>query len=224
MRRALLVLGLVVSSFSLIACGGGGKEANSAETTKADLSPMEELKAIPNDLNTDITGLTKPIDDTQAVIDRITGIPKKYGISAADLTTMAKATLTDGKVQVNVDTNVAAEAKAEIEAALKQLSEIVVALKATPDKAAALTKKIATLTAKVPVLATKVSTSASATTANPFASKDDKAKAQADAQSVQQVQQDVQKSVSEAQQKVAGIPALAATALGKLTASIAGGT
>jgi hypothetical protein len=38
------------------------------------------------------------------------------------------------------------------------------------------------------------------------------------------VQQDVQKSVSDAQQKVAGIPALAATALGKLTASLAGGT
>jgi hypothetical protein len=223
MRRALLVLALVVSSFST-ACGGGNKDANSAETTKADLSPMEELKAIPKDIDTDVTGLTKPIDDAQSVIDRIANLPKKYGISAADLSTMAKATLDNGKVEVKVDTNVAAEAKTEIEASLKQLADIVAALKATPDKAAALTKKLATYTAKVPALATKISASASATSASPFASADTKAKAQADAQSVQQVQQTVQKSVSDAQQKVSGIPALAATALGKITASIAGGT
>jgi hypothetical protein len=224
MRCALFVLGLAVASSFFLACGGGQKDANSAETTKADLSPMEELKAIPKDLDTDVAGLTKPIDDTQAVIDRITSIPKRYGVSAAYLTSMARATLDNGKVDVSVNTNVAAEANAEIEAALKQLAEIVVALKATPDKASALAKKIATYSAKVPLLATKVSTSASATTANPFASADDKAKAQADAQSVQVVQKDVQKSVSDAQQKVTGIPALAATALGKLTASLAGGT
>jgi len=39
-----VVLGLSVLG---VACGGSNKEASSAESTKADLGPMDELKAIP---------------------------------------------------------------------------------------------------------------------------------------------------------------------------------
>jgi hypothetical protein len=124
-----IVLGLSVSG---LACGGGNKEASSAESTKADLSAMDELKAIPADLDQEVTSLTKPIDDTQAVIDKISSIPKRYGINAADMTAMAKGTLDNGKVEVKVNGNIAADAKAEIEAALKQLADITVALKSTP--------------------------------------------------------------------------------------------
>ena len=219
-----IVLSVVVGLSVLgVACGGGNKEAASAESTKADLGPLDELRAIPGDLDVEVKSLTKPIDDTQAVIDKLTSIPKRYGISAGEMAAMAKGTLDNGKVEVKVNGNLAADARAEIEAALKQLGEIVAALKSTPDKVAALTTKLATITAKVPVLATKVSASASATMANPFGNAEGKATAKADTESLEKVKADVNKSVSDTQAKITGIPAMAAGALGKLTASLAGG-
>ncbi len=215
-----IALGLSVVG---IACGGNNKEAASAESTKAELSSMDELKSIPADLDAEVKSLTKPIDDTQTIIDKLTSMPKRYGMSAGSVMGMAKGSLDGGKVDVKLDASVGAEAKAELEASLKQLGEIVVALKATPDKIAGLTKKLATITAKVPVLATKISTGASATMSNPFGSADGKAKAKADLDGLEKVKLDVNKSVADTQQKLTGIPALATGALGKLTAAFTAG-
>src|SRR5512140_1829190 len=222
MRSIVVAMALGLSVVG-IACGGSNKEAASAESTKADLTPMDELKGIQSDLDADVKSLTKPIEDTQAVIDKLTSMPKRLGLSAGAVMGMAKGTMDNGKVEVKVDGNVTAEAKAELEATLKELNDIVVALKATPDKVAAMTKKLATVTAKVPLLATKISTSATATMSNPFGSADGKAKAKADLDNLEKVKADVNASVSEAQKKITGIPALATGALGKLTAAITTG-
>jgi hypothetical protein len=134
---------------------------------------------------------------------------------------MAKGTFENGKAQVSFKSEVPAEAKADVEASMKKLADTVTALKSTPDKVAALTAKLPQLTAKVPVLATKITSSATVTASNPFGSAESKAKAKAEADSVNQVQQDVSKSINDAQSKISGIPALATTALAKLSASFA---
>jgi prefoldin subunit 5 len=190
-------------------------------------SPMEELEAIPKELKAQVAHLTKPIDDIQKVIDQLTSIPKRYGIDPADMIAMAKATLESGKVNVSlgadVSADVVADAKAEIENALKTLKGAVAGLKATPDRVEALLARIATLAAKVPALAAKVTASAAVAAANPLADAKAKATAQADVQKVKQVVADVMRVVSETQAKIVGIPAMATGALSKLMAALKGG-
>jgi prefoldin subunit 5 len=221
---ALLGLALAVS-----ACGAAneGEEAKSPDSVDSDepprQSPMEELQAIPRDLRAQVANLTKPIDDVQKVIDQLSSIPKRYGLDPADMIAMAKATVESGKVNVNVKAEVSADARAEIETALKTLKGIIAALKATPDRVAALVSKIASLSAKVPGLAAKVTVSAGADAVNPFAGAGAKAKAQADVQKVKQVAADVMKVVTDTQAKIVGIPAAATAALSKLMAALKGG-
>lgn len=223
MRRVLVSLVLGVSVLS-VACGGGSSDAKPAASAKADVTPLQELQGIPKELNDGVADLTKPIDDTQSVIDQIGALPKKYGFTAGDMAAMCKATINDGTVDVKVNGNVSDDAKAEIKAALEKLKGVVAGLKATPNKVAALTKTAVADTAKVPVLATRVTTEATAASANPFGSADSKAKAKADLDSVKQVQADVNKSITDVQAKVTGIPAMATDALAKLTATLTTGS
>lgn len=225
MRRSLLVVSSFVLGLSIMACGGGSEEPKTpADKASAQLSPMEELKAIPKDLDAEVASLTKPIDDVQSIIDDLGAFPKKHGLAAADVMGMAKATFDNGKVEMKLEADVAAEVKAELEALLKRLSDTVAALKATPDRVASLTAKATAAAAKVPVLATKVSSTASVKVSNPFGSAEEKAKAQAEIDSVQQVQADTSKSISDVQAKVTGIPQMATGALAKLAASFTAGT
>lgn len=230
MRKATNVRLAVIAGAAavLMACGGGAGSGEDPKTPaskeSAQLTPMQELAAIRKDLEADVTGLTKPIDDVQSIIDDLGSLPKKHGLKAASVMGLAKATFDSGNVEITLDGDVSAEAKAEIEGVLKKLSATVTALKTTPDRVAALTTKVASLTAKVPVLATKVTSSATVTVSNPFASADAKAKAKADIDGVKQVQADTMKSISDAQGKIAGVPALATGALAKLAGSFAAGT
>lgn len=227
MRTRLLVSSLVVGlSLAAFGCAHNNKDTSTAETTKADLSPIEELKAIPDDLDASVKDIMKPIDDTQSVIDQVTSLPKRYKLNAKDVMGMASASVQSGQVNVNFDAKatVADDAKAEVTAALTKLTDIVTGLKATPDKVAALGKKLATVSAKVPVLATRVTSESTVTLSNPLASADAKAKAQANIDGVKQIQGTVQASIKDTQAKISGIPAMATTALGKITAAFAGAT
>lgn len=222
MRRSLFVLSLVLGSAVVIGgCGGGSKDANSAASAKTDLSAMQELQAIPKDLDADVASLTKPIDETSEIVKDITSMPERLGITGAEMASMAKATISNGTVEVKVSGNIDLKAKAEIEATLKRLQDVVAQLKATPEKVTALTQKIVTVSAKVPVLATRVTSEATVKASNPFGSAESKASAKADLDSVKTVQADVSKSVDDAKAKVVGIPAMATGALGKLTAAFA---
>lgn len=217
---------LFASSVCVTACGGGagGEEPETPNAkASADVSAIDELKAIPKDLDAEVASLTKPIDDVQSIIDDVTSLPKKYGINAGDAMRMARATIDSGKIEVKVKGNLSAEAKAEIESVLTRLKDVVAGLQAIPEKAKALGVKVVATTAKVPVLATKVASSASFTAASPWSSAESKAKAKADIESVKQIQADVTKSVNDVQAKVTGVPALATTALTKLTKAFAGG-
>jgi hypothetical protein len=217
---------IVCGVTALTACGGNSEDPKTpaSKDAKANLEPMDELKGIPGELDAEVAALTKPVDDLQAAIDEIGALPKKHGLAAADVMGMAKGTFENGKVDVKLNGDVSAAAKADVEAALNKLSASVTALKATPDKVAALTTKVATLTAKVPALASKVTASATVTASDPFGNADAKAKAKADLDGVSKVQADVMKSVSGVQSKLAGIPAMATSAMAKASASFAAGT
>ncbi|MGH7281029.1 MAG: hypothetical protein ACRELY_05865 [Polyangiaceae bacterium] len=222
MRRLLVSVVLGVSVLS-VACGGSS-DTKPAASASASVTPLQELQGIPKELNDGVADLTKPIDDTQSVIDQIQAIPKKYGLTAGDMAAMCKATISDGSVDVKVNGDVSDDAKTEIKAALTKLNGVVTGLKATPDKVVSLGKTAVADTAKVPVLATRVTAEATATSANPFGSADSKVKAKADLDSVKQVQADVSKSITDVQAKITGIPAQATGALAKLTATLTGGT
>ncbi len=218
---ALLTLGLAGS-----ACGGSGanesaKSPESASAAEADLTPMQQLQVIPTSLRAQVADLTKPIDDVQKVIDQLASFPQRYNLNLGAVMGMAKATFDGGEVQITLSADVAADAKAELEAALNTLKGAVAALKDTPARVATLTSNVVGVAAKVPVLVTKVSASASATSANPFAGAEAKAQAQADLAAGNKVADDVMKLVSETQAKIAGVPAMATGALAKLTASFA---
>lgn len=219
MKLKLVLVSLVVGlAGTQIACGGGAGNTK-VSSAQVELSPMEELQAIPKDIEKDIADLQKPIDEAQQVADEIGALPKKHHISAGDMAAMSKATFDNGKVEVKVNGDVSAEAKAEIEATLKKLAHVVAELKATPAKVAALGEKLVKKTAELPVLATKVTSTATVTATNPFSSGESKAKANADIAAVGKVQGDVTKAISDAQSKVTSIPGMATGALGKLGAS-----
>jgi uncharacterized protein YicC (UPF0701 family) len=205
----------------LVGCGGGNGEEPKTAQAKAslELAPIDELKSIPKDLEAEMTAITRPIDEVQAIVDDLGKLPAKLKLNKSQLVALAKASFDNGKVEVKLDMDLAAEAKAEVEAYLKRIAAVVADLKATPDKVAGLTKKVASATARVPVLATKVTASATATVSNPFGDASAKAKAQADLDGVKKAQEDVMKSVNDIQGKVAGIPEMATNALAKLTAS-----
>jgi hypothetical protein len=211
----------------VVGCGGGSNSEDpktAASKQSLSLTPMEELQAIPKDLDAEVSGITKPIDDVQSVIDEIGALPKKHHLDAKEIMAMAKGTFENGKAEVSFKADVPAEAKADVEASMKKLAATVTALKSTPDKVAKLTAKLPELTAKVPVLTTKVTSSATVAASNPFGSAESKAKAKAEMDSVNKVQAEVSKSISDAQSKIAGLPALATSALAKLSASFAAGT
>jgi hypothetical protein len=223
MRRSVLISGLLLAfAVAVQGCGGGQKQSNTADSAKKDQTAMEELQAIPADVNGDVDALMKPIDDVQAVVDEITSLPSRLNISAKDMMAMAQGTLSNGTVDVKVNGDLTDDARAQITASLKKLKGVVDGLKSTPDKVVALGKKLVVVTAKVPVLATRVTAEAQVAIANPFAGADAKAKAQADVANVQKVQAEINTKVNEAQAKVTSIPALATGALAKLTASFAG--
>ncbi|MDD5308861.1 MAG: hypothetical protein PHU25_16220 [Deltaproteobacteria bacterium] len=148
-------------------------------------------------------------------------MPARLNLNAKAFMGMAKATLDSGSVSISADLNLYAAAKAEVEAALNKLKGIVEGLKAAPDRVQALAVKATAAVAQVPVLATQVTTTAQATIANPFASAESKTQAQADLSGVTQIQADVTAQIQDVQNKIMGIPALAASALAKLTASFA---
>lgn len=137
---------------------------------------------------------------------------------------LGEATFSSGKVEVKLKGDVSGAALADVEATLQKLNGAVLALKATPEKVAALITKVAAATAKVPVLASKVTASATVTASNPFGDASAKAKAQADLDGVKKTQDDVMKSVSGVQGKITGIPEIATKALAKASASFAGGS
>ncbi len=223
MKSLWIITAVMLAAFLVAGCGGGEKDAKDGDDANADLEPIDQLKAVSTDLQAGVDDLMAPINEVDALIENVTSLPAKLNIDAKTFMGMVSATADSGEISIQADLDITVEAKAEVEACLTQVQTIIAGLKATPEKVKVLTVKVAEATAKVPMLAAKVTTNAQAKLANPLAKADVKVSAQADLDAVVSVQADVEASIEEVKGTITGIPAMAAEALAKLTASFAGG-
>jgi hypothetical protein len=222
MKIASFVLVFALGTTAL-ACGGSSSNAKSETTpSAASLTPMEQLKALPQDLHADLEGLTKPLDDLDQTVDTLAKFPERHHVDARSIMALAKAHLDGNNVEISADLKLDETARGELDLALKGLDDVVTALKATPAKAAVFGQKAAITTAKLPALAARITADANLKISNPFAGAEAKASAQKDIQDVKQVQADVTKEIQAVQAKVAELPNLATKALDKLTTSFTG--
>lgn len=225
MKKGILMVSLLLA-IGLVACGGSKTKTNTSADASAqvDIEPIDELQGLSSSLQASVDALMQPINDVDGLIDDITSLPTKLNLDAPSLMSMFSAQLSsDGTVEVSADITTDEMARAEIQGILARLKAIVDGLKAIPENTKMVAAQAATAVVRVPALATKVTTSANAKLVNPFGKAEDKAKAQADIQAVAGIQAGVQAQIQDIQAKVTEIPALAASALAKLTAAFAGG-
>ena len=212
---------VLVFAIAAAACGGGKGEASTSADAEAKVPVLDQLKGLSVDLQGQLDALLAPINEVDALVEQLTSIPKRLNLNAKELMGMFKATADGGQVQLSAEINADAMAKAEVEGVLAKLKGIVDGLKAIPENTKALTAKAGEALVKVPVLGAKATTELTMKVNNPFAKPEEKAQAQADLQSIAQIQADIQGTIQSVQQKVMELPALATSALAKLTASFA---
>jgi hypothetical protein len=217
-----LALGLTVLVFALAAaCGGKKGDAKSGDDAKDNRPAIEQLKGLSVDLQGQLDALMAPINEVDALVNQITSMPQRLNLNASELMGMFKATAEGGQVQLSANIEADAMAKAEVEGVLAKLKGIVDGLKAIPQNTQALAAKAGEAILKVPALGVAAQSELTVKVSNPFAKPEEKAQAQADLNSLAQIQADVQGTIQSVQQKVMELPALATSALAKLTASFA---
>ena len=216
-KHVVLATAIVVTP-ALFLAGCGAKGPSTAADAKADLGPVEELRSIVADLDTQVNGIVKPINDIDDVAKSLDDVAHKSGLSPSALKSMAKVAFSGGDVAVTVD--VKPEAKEDVAALLVRIKGIGDGLKATPDKVSALAQSLPGTIARVPASVAKAQAKLTATAANPFGSADAKAKAQADLADLDKLKTEVMTKVDTVKSTVAGLPAKATQAMAKMTAAL----
>lgn len=224
MKRISLLVALFAVAVAPMGCNKKDKGTNNpddAADAETEGDPLEELQAIPTEIQAEVDMVLQPITDVDVVIEQFTSIPTRYNVDAASLQGLAKASLDGGEVSVELD--VEADAKAEIEQMLTTVQGIGTGLEQTPERAAKATKNIVALGAKAAALATKLQTKYQAKLSNPFTKAEEKAKIQAELDTVIQLNADIKGTVADAKTTVTSIPSKGTEAMAKLTAAFAGG-
>ena len=121
---------------------------------------------------------------------------------------------------MNLD--IAADAKAEVEAVLVKIQGIVTGLKETPERAKTATGNIVALGTKATGLVGKLTAKYQAKLSNPLLKADAKAKIQADLDTVLKLDADIKATISDAKATVTSLPSKGKEALVKLTAAFSG--
>jgi hypothetical protein len=221
-RASLLFLLAVTLAAPLSGCEKKDKgTTNPDEAAEGEVDPLEELKAIPTQVQAEVDVVLQPITDVDVVIDQVTSMPQTLGLDAASLRGLAKASLENG--QVSVDLDIAAEAKAEVEAVLVKITGIVTGLEETPERVKTATGNIVALGTKATGLVTKLTAQYQAKLSNPLLKADAKVKLQADLATVVQLDADIKGTITDAKATVMSLPDKGKDALVKLTAAFAGG-
>ncbi|MCH9682194.1 MAG: hypothetical protein K0V04_12220 [Deltaproteobacteria bacterium] len=223
MRISVLFILSVALAAPLTGCKKNDKGTeNPDEAAESDVDPLDELQTIPDQIQAEIDMVLQPINDVDVVIDMVTSMPQTLGLDAASLRGMAAASLSaDGEVSVELD--IAAEAKAEVEAALLKIKGIGTGLRETPERVKTATANIVALGAKATGLVAKLTAKYQAKLSNPMLKGDKKAKVEADLALIVKVDTDIKASVSDAKQTVTSLPSKGKEALVKLTKAFAGG-
>ncbi len=222
-RASILVLLSLALAAPLSACSKkdqGTTNPDEAAAAEAEVDPLVELQAIPGQVQAEVDLVLQPIHDVDVVIDQVTSMPQTLGVDAASLRGLAKASLENGTVAVNLD--IAADAKAEVEAVLAKITGIVTGLKETPERVKTATGNIVAIGTKATGLVTKLTAKYQAKLSNPLLKADAKAKIQADLDTVLKLDADIKATISDAKQTVTSLPSKGKDALVKLTAAFAG--
>jgi hypothetical protein len=222
-RASLLFLLSVTLAVPSLGCNKkdkGTTNPDEAAEAEGEVDPIEELKAIPTQVQAEVDLVLQPITDVDVVIDQVTSMPQTLGVDAASLKGLAKASLENGEVSVNLD--IAADAKAEVEAVLVKIQGIVTGLKATPERVKTATGNIVALGTKATGLVSKLTAKYQAKLSNPLLKADAKAKIQADLDTVIKLDADIKTTISDAKASVTSLPNKGKEALVKLTAAFSG--
>lgn len=221
--KLVLTAGLVaVMCTSLTACKnkGDGTENPDGEE-ESDKDPMEELKAIPTDIQAEVDLVLKPITDLEKLMADIETAPDRLAITTADLKGMVSASFEGGKIEIDTELDITADARAEIQAMLELALDVAAGIKNTPDTVAAATKNIVAHGARATTLATKLTTKLTAKVK--FAKGEEKASLEAQLQEITQLEADISTTIDEAKATVTELPAKIAEMGAKFTASLAVG-
>ena len=231
-RLTLLTLALTLTAVPLASCknkDGDTTDPDSASDEKKD--PVEELKAIPADIQGEVDLVLQPITDAEQLMTNIETAPERLKISLPELKGMLKAAFdADVKadaegVEANVSVDlekldVTAEARAEIQSMLDLVRSIKTGLVKTPENATTATANIIAHGARATALATKATASIQAKMTIAMGSKKSELQGQLD--EVAQIKGEIEALVTDAKAKVTGIPAEAAEMGVKLAANFAG--
>lgn len=222
-RASLLFLLSVALAAPLAGCtkkDKGSTNPDEAAAAEGEVDPLVELQAIPAQIQAEVDVVLQPITDVDVVIDQVTSMPQTLGVDAASLRGLAKASFENGEVAVNLD--IAADAKAEVEAVLVKIKGIATGLKETPERVKTATGNIVAIGTKATGLVTKLTAKYQAKLSNPLLKADAKAKIQADLDTVLALDADIKATISDAKSTVTSLPDKGKEALIKLTAAFSG--
>jgi hypothetical protein len=220
-RASLLILLSIALAAPLPGCAKKDKGTkNPDEAAEGETDPLVELQAIPAQVQAEVDLVLQPITDVDVVIDQVTSMPQTLGLDAASLRGLAKASLDNGEVSVNLD--ITAEAKAEVEAVLVKIKGIVTGLKETPERVKTATGNIVALGTKATGLVGKLTAKYQAKLSNPLLKADAKAQIQGELDMVIKLDADIKATISDAKATVTSLPNKGKEALVKLTAAFSG--
>jgi hypothetical protein len=223
-RASLLLILSVALAAPLAGCNKkdkGTTNPDEAAAAEGEVDPLVELQAIPGQVQAEVDLVLQPITDVDVVIDQVTSMPQTLGLDAASLKGLAKASLDDG--QVSVDLDITAEAKAEVEAVLVKIQGIVTGLKETPERVKTATGNIIGLGTKATGLVTKLTAKYQAKLSNPLLKADAKLQIQAELDTVLALDAQIKGTITDAKATVTELPSKGKEALVKITAAFAGG-
>lgn len=215
MRRIVTLVAIVSLS---LGCAKQPRETNHPQS--ADVDPMAELSAIPAAIDAEVQLVLAPIHEVDRVLDQVSTMPQRLGIEPKGLRALALASLSEGKVAVNLD--LPADARAEVETVLASIHTIAIGLRDTPERIALSTKKIVGHGAKAVAITGKLTARFQAKLALPFVSADETARVQEQLAAIAKIESDVRGQVAAAKSTVVDLPARTTAALAKLTAGLSG--
>lgn len=220
--RFVFTAGLITALCTpLVGCKKDGETENPDGAEEGDQDPMEELKAVPADIQAEIDMVMQPIADLEQLMADIETAPERLEISMADLKGMVSASYENGSVEISADLDITAEARAELEAMLETASNIAAQLKAVPDTAVTASTNIVSHGARAVTLATKVSSKLTAKVK--FAAGEEKAALEQQIQDVANIKAEVEGSIEDAKATVMSLPDKAVEVGANFTASLAAG-
>ncbi|HVY47389.1 MAG TPA: hypothetical protein VHB21_15985, partial [Minicystis sp.] len=212
------VVAAMIAITPVMITGCGDKDAASGGDAAGDKSPLDELKAMNDDIQKQIDGLLQPVNDVDDIVKQVDELPKKHTkVKVADLKSMLKKAC-DG-TDIDAST-VDAEAKDDVVALGAKVKAVCTGLKTTPDKVQALVAGLPAKIAQIPVLVGKAQASLTVKANSPFGNADEKAKAKADLADLEKIKGDTMGKFEDAKKKLTDLPGKAKDATVKLTATL----